>query len=113
ERPGVEGGFYLAGDIDQFTGSAFPTERRPPPRPPPPGRDAPPPPPPPPSRRDPPPLEAPYIRQQIHACLAADPGAAPVVRVLDVGPSRVVIAAVAIDLERPASAAAWAMIRLT
>jgi two-component system, NtrC family, sensor histidine kinase HydH len=113
ERPGVEGGFYLAGDHDQFTGGAFPTERRPPPRPPPPGRDAPPPPPPPPPRRDPPPQEAPYIRQQIRDCLADEPGAAPVVRVLDVGPSRVVIAAVSVDQERPAPAAAWAMIRLT
>jgi two-component system, NtrC family, sensor histidine kinase HydH len=111
ERPGVEGGFYLAGDLDQFTGSAFPTERRPPPRPPPPGRNAPPPPPPP--RRDPPPLEAPYIRQQIHDCLGAEPGTAPIVRVLDVGPSRVVIACVAVDGERPALAAAWTMIRLT
>jgi two-component system, NtrC family, sensor histidine kinase HydH len=113
ERQGVEGGFYLSGDFDQFTGGAFPTERRPPPRPPPPARDAPPPPPPIPSRRDPPPLEAPYIRQQIRDCLADELGASPVVRVLDVGPSRVVIAAVAVGSERPAPAAAWTMIRLT
>jgi two-component system, NtrC family, sensor histidine kinase HydH len=111
ERPGLEGGFYLAGDYDAFTGGAFPTQRRPAPRPPP-GRDAPPPPPSPP-RRDPPPLEAPYIRQQIRDCLAGEPGAAPVVRVLDVGPSRVVIACVAVGGERPAGAAAWVMARLT
>ena len=78
ERPGLEGGFYLAEDLDQFTGGVFPTERPPPPRPPPPGRNAPPPPPAPP-RRDPPPLEGAYIRQQIRDCLADEPGAAPIV----------------------------------
>ncbi len=109
ERPGLEGGFYLAGDFDQFTGGAFPTERRAPPRPPPPGRDAPPGPP----RRDPPPLEAPYIRQQIRDCLADEPGTPPIVRILDVGPSRVVIACAVAGRDRPASAAAWVMTRLT
>jgi signal transduction histidine kinase len=112
EWPGLEGGFYLAGDYDEFTGGAFPTERHAPPRPPPPGREAPPPPPSPP-RRDPPPQEAPYIRQQIRDSLASEPGSPPIVRILDVGPSRMVIASVAVGRERPADAAAWVMTRLT
>jgi two-component system sensor histidine kinase HydH len=112
DRPGLEGGFYLAGDMDQFTGGAFPTQRHAP-SPPPPGRDAPPLPLPALPRRDPPPQEAPYIRQQIRDCLADEPGAPPIVRILDVGPSRVVIACVAADRERPANAAAWVMTRLT
>jgi len=114
DRPGGEGGVYLGGELDEFSGGAFPTGHGhpPPPHPgPPPGSDRPPGPPPP--RRDPPPLEAPYIRQQVRDCLTREPGTPPLVQALDVGPSRVVVATAPVGPDRPAAAAVWVMIRLT
>jgi two-component system sensor histidine kinase HydH len=99
-RPGVEGGFFLAGEPGQFTGTAFPTDPHRPLHPPPP-------------RRDPPPLETPYIRQQVRDCLMRAPGEAPLVQALDVGPSRVVVATAPVGDARPALAAVWVMVRLT
>ena len=101
-RPGVEGGFYLQGERDQFTGGAFPTEPRRPPPPPGPPHGKPPPGPPPP-RRDPPALEAPYIRQQARDCLTRPPEEGPLVQTLDIGPGRVVVGTAPVgDDGRPA-----------
>jgi len=94
--PGVEGGFYLAGTIDRFsgyaTGNAHPH----------PGL----------SRNDPPPLEAPYIQVQARQSLA-EASTEPLFSVRDVGPSRVAVVTEAIGSSRPALATTWVMFRLT
>ena len=139
-QPGAEGGFYLAGDVNQFVGGlhAPPGDHRPPPHgdhEPPPGHDGPPQPgwdrPPPPPGRDgpppfghdghdghdgpppgPPPQESPYIRQQVQDCLARSPDDGPLVQTFDVGPERVVVGTAAVGSQRPARAAAWVLFRL-
>src|ERR1700743_1544855 len=60
EQPGVEGGFYLNGDLDRFAGYAFPTDR--------PRRKQHP------DKSDPPPLEEPYIRIQARDSLSLPSG---------------------------------------
>ncbi len=124
-QAGTEGGFYLAGDVDQFVGGGPPMgphpppddHRPPPPRdhePPPPGRDWPHGPPPdhdgPP--HGPPPQESPYIRQQARDCLARPPEDGPLVQTLDIGAGRVVVGTAPVGAKRPARAAAWVMMRL-
>jgi signal transduction histidine kinase len=116
DLPGVEGGFYLGGDWDQFTGYAFPNDPHAPPElppgkhPPPPlkGKKAPGPP-----HRDPPPKERPFILAQCRASLEADVGASPSVQVLDVPPSRVMVVTEAVGQARPALVTTWVMVRLT
>lgn len=93
--PGVEGGFYLR-DANRFSGYGFPTAGALHPSEP--------------SRTDPPPLEAPLIRQQAQQSLSEQ---TPLFTVRDIGPSRVMVVTEAIGSERPAPAAAWAMVRLT
>lgn len=94
---GVEGGFYLDGKGDRFTGYAFPTGR-----PPPPHRQ---------KREEPPPLEEPYIRIQARESLTLAAGEySATVHV--VGPSRVMIVTEPIGPQRPAVAATWLMYRL-
>lgn len=65
------------------------------------------------TRRDPPPLETAMIRQLAMAALHLDPGAAPMLEVRDVGPSRVAVAASPVGSARPARISAWSMVRLT
>ncbi len=114
--PAVEGGFYLGGDWDQFTGYGFPNDPHAPPEPPP-GKSLPPPPkgkhPPDPPRRDPPPKERAFILAQCRASLTAEPTASPIVQVLDVPPSRVMVVTEAVGSERPARLTTWVMVRLT
>jgi two-component system sensor histidine kinase HydH len=94
--PGVEGGFYLAGGIDRFSGYATgtPSPHHGPPR------------------NEPPPLEAPYIQLQARQSLVEESGQ-PLISVRDVGPSRVLVVTEPIGLDRPARATTWAMFRLT
>jgi signal transduction histidine kinase len=94
--PGLEGGFYVNGRVDQFVGFAHPGGPRPPLE-----------------RRDPPPKEAPSIRQQARESLALPASDPPLVEVRDIGPSRVGVATTAVGESRPARVAAWVMIRLT
>src|SRR5579885_3406075 len=120
--PGVEGGFYLGGDVDQFAGYAFPTrpvgepaDRK--------GKEkqkaepagkkgkekkkADPPP-----RTDPPPLEARYIREQAQDSLDLPPGEFAL-NVRRIGPSQVVYLSEPVGDGRPARLATWVMFRLT
>ncbi len=94
--PGVEGGFYLAGTIDRFSGYAtgLPSPHPGPPR------------------NEPPPLEAPYIQLQARQSLLEESGQ-PLFSVRDVGPSRVLVVTEPVGLDRPARATTWAMFRLT
>jgi signal transduction histidine kinase len=96
EFPGVEGGFYLAGRIDRFSGYATgkPSSHPGPPR------------------NEPPPLEAPYIQLQARQSLLGESGQ-PLFSVRDVGPSRVLVVTEPIGIDRPALATTWAMFRLT
>lgn len=96
EFPGVEGGFYIAGEPGTFAGYAHPTGLE--------GRD--------PAHRDePPPLEAPHIRTQAEQSrdLPEDQSLS-IVR--DVGPSRVVIVTRPVGEVRPAALVVWTMYRL-
>jgi two-component system sensor histidine kinase HydH len=93
---GVEGGFYLDGKVDRFSGYAFPTGR-----PPPPHRQ---------KRDDPPPHEEPYIRTQARETLSSTGGEVSVVR--NVGSSRVMILTQPVGTRRPAAGATWLMYRL-
>lgn len=100
---GVEGGFYLNGKGDRFTGYAFPTGRPPPPHRQPPSQ---------PQKRDePPPLEEPYIRIQARDSLTLAVGEASV-SAHAIGPSRVMIVTEPIGRRRPAEASTWLMYRL-
>ena len=94
---GVEGGFYLDGRRDRFSGYAFPTGRPRPPR-----RQ---------KRDDPPPMEEPYIRILARESLSLPPGEVST-SVRDVGPSRVMMLTEPVGAERPAVAATWLMYRL-
>ncbi|OYV85430.1 MAG: hypothetical protein B7Z73_13600, partial [Planctomycetia bacterium 21-64-5] len=94
---GVEGGFYLNGTGDRFSGYAFPTGRPRPPR-----RH---------KRDEPPPLEEPYIRIQARQSLSLPVGEVSI-SVRDVGPSRVMIVTEPVGARRPAPAATWLMYRL-
>lgn len=94
---GVEGGFYLNGKGDRFSGYAFPTGRPRPPR-----RQ---------KREEPPPLEEPYIRIQARQSLSLPAGEISV-SIRDVGPSRVMILTEPVGSQRPAPAATWLMYRL-
>jgi two-component system, NtrC family, sensor histidine kinase HydH len=98
EFPDIEGGFYLGGELDRFSGYAFPTR----PRPHPPGDSR---------KTDPPPLEAPYIRLQARDCLEAPAGKARS-SVRDVESSRVMIVTEPVGTRRPALVATWVMYRL-
>jgi two-component system, NtrC family, sensor histidine kinase HydH len=95
--PGVEGGIYLAGRREKFAGFAFPTdphkaaER---------------------TRREPPPLETPYIRLQARDTVDS-PAGNVTVQMLDVGPSRVLVATIPLGEQRPAVAVAWLLYRVT
>ncbi|HVA47023.1 MAG TPA: ATP-binding protein [Pirellulales bacterium] len=94
---GVEGGFYLNGKGDRFSGYAFPTGRPRPPR-----RQ---------KRDEPPPLEEPYIRIQARQSLSL-PAGEESISIHDIGPSRVMILTEPIGGRRPAPAATWLMYRL-
>lgn len=98
DYPGVEGGFYVNHDHDQFAGYAFPTE---PHR----GRHRQ-------ARREPPPREEPYIRLQAKQSASEYEGDV-LVQVRDVGPSRVVVATAPVGTARPARLVAWMMYRVT
>jgi hypothetical protein len=122
---GVEGGFYLAGNWNQYTGYAFPNNPVVLPEPPP--SDEPPPPlkgkgkekgkgkakAEPPSRRDPPPNEKRFVTAQCRASLDSEPDAPPSVLTTQIGPSRVMIVTEPVGRERPALMATWVMTRLT
>ncbi|OWK35601.1 two-component system sensor histidine kinase NtrB [Fimbriiglobus ruber] len=94
--PGLEGGFYVNGRVDQFVGFAHPDGQTPPP-----------------GRRDPPPKETPSIRQQARESLTHAVSDPPLIEVRDIGPSRVGVATAAVGDVRPARIAAWVMVRLT
>lgn len=94
---GVEGGFYLDGELDRFAGYAFPTDR--------PRRKRRP------DKSEPPPLEEPYIRVQARESLKLPPGEISV-SIRDVGPSRVMIVTEPVGTVRPAAGATWVMYRL-
>lgn len=96
EFPSVEGGFYLAGRIDRFSGYATGKPSSHPGLP----------------RNEPPPLEAPYIQLQAQQSLLEESGQ-PLFSVRDVGPSRVLVVTEPIGVDRPALATTWAMFRLT
>src|SRR5262249_55966545 len=120
-RPGVEGGFFLAGEWSLFAGHAFPSDPHAPSEPPPPpgkkhahpkkgpekGLPAPPPTP------DPPPKEKDFIFAQCQASLTAEADAPPIAATRVIGPSRVLVVTAPVGAERPAPIAAWVMIRLT
>jgi signal transduction histidine kinase len=124
----VEGGFYLAGNWNQFTGYAFPNDPVAPPELPP-SEKAPSPPTKgklkgkdkekgknkegSPSRRDPPPKEKDFILTQCKASLTNEPDAPPVVQTTQIGFSRVLVVTEPVGRERPALMATWVMIRLT
>jgi signal transduction histidine kinase len=96
-QSGVEGGFYLNGELDRFAGYAFPTDR--------PRRKRRP------DKSEPPPLEEPYIRVQVRDSLKLPPGEVSV-SIRDVGPSRVMIVTEPVGTGQPAAAATWVMYRL-
>jgi signal transduction histidine kinase len=130
---GAEGGFFLAGERNEFAGYAFPNDphalREPLSEEPlkkekkekkskkgkKSGNE------PPPldqriqelSRREPPPKERPFILAQCRASVNVDPDAPPIAQVLDVGPSRVMIVTHPVGSGRPAAMATWIMVRLT
>ena len=95
--PNVEGGFYLAGESDRFSGFAQGSGK-----PPPPDRRL---------RNDPPPMEAPLIRVQAQQSLGLPPGES-LLNVRDVGPSRVAVLTEPVGTARPAILATWVMFRL-
>jgi two-component system sensor histidine kinase HydH len=97
DRPGIEGGFFINHEADQFAGYAFPAGPRGPH---------------PPKRRDPPPKEEPYIRLQARQSTTQAPGTV-ILQTLDVGPSRVMIATSPVGTARPARLVAWLMERIT
>lgn len=96
--PGVEGGFYLGGQFDRFSGYGYPTSPHPilPTT----------------LRTEPPPLEAPFIRLQARESLEL-PAEEVLTNVRTVGPSRVVVVTQAVGRRRPAPAAVWLLFRLT
>jgi two-component system sensor histidine kinase HydH len=115
--PGAEGGFYVGGSRNEFTGFAFPNDPHAPPEPLPPpekkgphGKKRPPPPPP---RREPPPREADLILAQVRECLLLPPGSPPIVQVRDVPPSRVLVVTERIGSGQPALASTWLLLRLS
>ena len=92
----IEGGFYLGGELDRFSGYAFPTRPRPP-------HER--------HKTDPPPLEAPYIRLQAKDSLTIQPGETRS-SVRDVESSRVMILTQPVGETRPSRMATWLMYRL-
>jgi two-component system sensor histidine kinase HydH len=97
DHPGIEGGFFVNDQADEFAGYAFPTgPRGPHPH----------------KRRDPPPKEEPYIRLQARQSTTQAPGTV-VLQTLDVGPSRVMIATSPVGTARPARLVVWLMDRIT
>ena len=96
--PGVEGGFFVNHERDEFAGYAFPTGPDGP-------RLAP-------KRHDPPPKEEPYIRLQARQSSLDDRGRVSL-QSIDVGPSRVVIATAPVGTDGPASLVVWMMDRVT
>jgi two-component system sensor histidine kinase HydH len=122
DRSGVEGGFYLGGNWNEFTGFAFPNNPHGPSEPPPPPKKGPgkkgqgkhrpleyalPPP-----RREPPPNEYDFILAQCKSSLAK-PDAPPIVQTTEIGPSRILVVSEAVGRQRPAVMATWVMTRLT
>ncbi|HEX7448444.1 MAG TPA: ATP-binding protein [Pirellulales bacterium] len=95
DYPGVEGGFYLNGEVDRFSGYDFPTDR--------PRRRHP-------GKNEPPPREEAYIRLQARESLSLPAGEYSAT-VQDVGPSRVMIVTEPVG-SPPAAAATWLMYRL-
>jgi two-component system sensor histidine kinase HydH len=100
EYPGVEGGFYVGGDIDRFHAFAFPTSehKKAPGKPPP--------------REEPPPLETPLIWAQAQQSLRLPQGQY-LVNVQDVETSRVAVLTEPVGAERPARLATWVMFRVS
>jgi signal transduction histidine kinase len=117
--PGVEGGFYVNGDIDRFAGYGFPTDQPglpppdiSPPHPklkfPPQGKKA--------GPRlgrgdEPPPKERPFIHVQAQNSTLLEPGDYHF-DVRTVGPSRVAILTAPVGPDRPAWLVTWTMYRL-
>jgi two-component system sensor histidine kinase HydH len=95
--PDVEGGFYLDGKLDRFSGFAQGSGK---PRPP--DRRI---------RNDPPPMEAPLIRVQAQQSLNLPVGEF-LLNIRDVGPSRVAVLTEPVGTTRPAPLATWVMFRL-
>lgn len=122
---GVEGGFYLGGEWNQFTGFAFPNDPHAPHEPLSPlGKHLPgkpkrgkhPPPleaPLPPIRRDPPSKERDFIFAQCRACLVSELDALPIVQTTEIPPSRILVVSQPVGQQRPAVMATWVMTRLT
>src|SRR5579883_1259760 len=121
---GVEGGFYLGGDWNQFSGYAFPNDPHAPPEPPlPPNKK------PPPKkakgkhvpleeatlreRREPPPKERDFIYSQCKATLSAGLEAPPIVQTTEIPPSRILVVTEAVGRTPPAVMTTWVMTRLT
>lgn len=96
--PGIEGGFFINHDLNEFAGYAFPTGPAHGPR-----HE---------KRRDPPPREEPYIRVQAEQSSNQE-GTVPLVQIRDVGPSRVAVATMPVGIRRPARLVTWLMYRLT
>jgi two-component system sensor histidine kinase HydH len=96
--PGVEGGFFVNHDRDEFAGYAFPTGRGGGPHGP--------------KRRDPPPREEPYIRLQAQQSALLGEGSVTL-QSLDVGPSRVIVTTSPVGAKRPAPLVVWMMYRVT
>jgi len=97
DHPGIEGGFFVNDQADEFAGYAFPTgPRGPHPH----------------KRRDPPPKEEPYIRLQARQSTTQAAGTV-ILQTLDVGPSRVMIATSPVGTARPARLVVWLMDRIT
>ncbi len=98
QYPGVEGGFYVNHQHDDFAGYAFPTEPLHGPH-----REV---------RREPPPREEPYIRLQARQSAQQD-DSEPLIQSRDVGPSRVIVATAPVSRQRPARLVVWMMFRVT
>jgi len=97
DYPGIEGGFFINAQSDEFAGYAFPAGPGGPHRP---------------KRRDPPPKEEPYIRLQSKQSALQIAGTVTI-QTLDVGPSRVMIATSPVGRARPARLVVWLMDRVT
>lgn len=97
--PGVEGGFYINHNLDEFAGYAFPTD---------PNRDD--------VRNprqgDPPPREELFIRLQARQSAAQDEPEV-LLQSRHVGPNRVVVATAPVGPVRPAPMVVWLMYRMT
>jgi two-component system, NtrC family, sensor histidine kinase HydH len=103
DYPGVEGGFFVNHERDEFAGYSFPTGPPEGPLDKGPLRQ---------KRRDPPPREEPYIRLQAKQSASQSDGIV-IIQSIDVGPSRVVVTTSPVGKVRPAPLVVWMMYRVT